>query len=193
MSVIFTRIANPVPGRLGDTANFLRERADVGIIMVTASGETVDRIVGLEMGADDYLPKPCNPRELVARLRAILRRAGAPDREPVGAPGPLRLGDVTLDSGRRSVQCAGREIQLTGAEFSILNALMRNPGEIVSKDDLSRSALDRAPSAYDRSIDVHVSRIRKKLGDHPDGATRIRSVRGAGYLYALPSEAELDG
>ena len=168
-----------------DALQRIRAESAVPILMLTARGDDIDRIVGLEAGADDYLGKPCNPRELVARIRAILRRTGTA-MDPAGdaaASDILRQGDLVLDAGRRAVTCAGRAITVTGAEFTILEMLVRQPGEIVTKNTLIEVALARKPSAYDRSIDVHVSRIRKKLGEHPDGSPRIKAVRGAGYLY----------
>jgi len=151
--------------------------------MLTARGDEVDRIVGLEMGADDYLPKPFNPRELVARLRAIQRRfAAAP---AAGEPrlNLLEVGDVTLDLGARSVRCSGRLVELTSLEFSVCQALLRQAGSVVSREDLTREALGREFGAFDRSIDVHVSSLRKKLGPGIGGCDRIKSIRGIGYLY----------
>jgi len=174
-----------------DALQRIRAESSVPVLMLTARGDDVDRIVGLEMGADDYLAKPCNPRELVARIRAILRRtAGATlTADTVSSPAVV-LGDVTLDAARRAVSLGGEAVNLTGAEFMILETLLERPGEIVSKEALTEAALGRKPAAYDRSIDVHVSRIRKKLGDHPDGSPRIKSVRGAGYLYTAPAAGE---
>jgi len=175
-----------------DALQRIRSASDVPVLMLTARGDDVDRIVGLEMGADDYLSKPCNPRELVARIRAILRRTAGDSASPhpsaaAGSPVPdIVLGDVSLDAGRRTVTCGDTPINLTGAEFKILETLMSRPGQVVSKETLTEAALSRRAAAYDRSIDVHVSRIRKKLDDHPDGSPRIKSVRGAGYLYTKP-------
>jgi two-component system response regulator CpxR len=145
--------------------------------MLTARGEDVDRIVGLELGADDYLPKPFNPRELVARLRAILRR-GEADR-----PSPsLSLHGVTLDPGARAVLCDGTPVELTTVEFDILHQLMRAAGRVLSRDHLSEALYYRPASPLDRAIDVHVSRLRRKLGRH-----RIKTVRGVGYVFLRPS------
>ncbi|HEX9432096.1 MAG TPA: response regulator transcription factor, partial [Burkholderiales bacterium] len=141
--------------------------------MLTARGDDVDRIVGLELGADDYVPKPCTPRELVARLRAILRRA-----QPGADGGPLEIGGVTLWPEKRRVQWRGRELPLTSIEFNVLEVLMRNAGRVVSKHEISEQALGRPLARFDRSIDVHLSSIRQKLGD---GARLIRTVRGLGY------------
>ena len=163
----------------------IRTHSRVPVIMLTARGEEVDRIVGLEMGADDYLPKPFNPRELVARIRAILRRAVAP--ETAGdEPEVLAIGDLEIDIGARQVQCGGVSAELTGAEFAILETLVRAAGTVVERNDLSRQALGRRASTFDRSLDVHLSNVRKKLGPMPDGGERIKTIRGVGYLYVKP-------
>jgi two-component system response regulator CpxR len=167
--------------------NRIREDSRVPVIMLTARGEEVDRIVGLEMGADDYLPKPFNPRELVARIRAILRRTteiAEPD-----SPALLEVGDLEMDLGARQVCCAAGEVELTGAEFMILEVLLREAGNVVSRDELSREALGRRTSAFDRSLDVHLSNIRRKLGPLTGGGERIKTIRGVGYLYVRPSTA----
>lgn len=167
-----------MPGLNGfDVLRELRARAvNLPVLMLTARGEDIDRIVGLELGADDYLPKPFNPRELVARLRAILRRGTLPT-------AVLRVGDVELRSGDRSVLCDGQPVELTGAEFSVLEVLLRAAGRVVSRESLSEQALGRPLTRYDRSLDMHVSHLRKKLGPGPNGEPRIRAVRGQGYLY----------
>jgi len=163
----------------------IREQSKVPVIMLTARGDDVDRIVGLEMGADDYLPKPFNPRELVARIRAILRRtAGEPADDETMVHS---VGDVELDPGAREVRCGGRRVELTGAEFMILEVLMREAGTVVTRDELSRQALGRRSSAFDRSLDVHLSNLRRKLGRLPDGGERIKTVRGVGYVYVKHS------
>ena len=164
----------------------IREASKVPVIMLTARGEEVDRIVGLEMGADDYLPKPFNPRELVARIRAILRRTtGAA--EDGGESSVVSVGDLEVDVGARWVQCSGHEVELTGAEFAVLETLVRAAGTVVDRNELSRSALGRRASAFDRSLDVHLSNVRRKLGPLPSGGERIKTVRGVGYLYVKPS------
>jgi DNA-binding response OmpR family regulator len=163
----------------------IRERSRVPVIMLTARGEEVDRIVGLEMGADDYIPKPFNPRELAARIRAILRRVSAT--AETGEPDVFEAGDLEMDLGARAVRCAGAGIELTGAEFAVLETLLRCAGTVVSRDDLSRQALGRRASAFDRSLDVHLSNLRRKLGRLPDGGERIKTVRGVGYLYVKRS------
>jgi two-component system response regulator CpxR len=166
----------------------IREQSKVPIIMLTARGEEVDRIVGLEMGADDYLPKPFNPRELVARIRAILRRASGAG-EPGVEPTVLTVGDLEMDMGSRQVRCSSGDADLTGAEFGVLETLVRSAGTVVTRDELSRSALGRRASAFDRSLDVHLSNLRRKLGPLPGGGERIKTVRGVGYLYVKPSTA----
>lgn len=169
-----------LPGLTGfEVLRRLRESSAVPVLMLTARGEDVDRIVGLEMGADDYLPKPFNPRELAARIRAILRRAEtAPD---VGER--LSVDDVVVDLGTRSATVDSTEVDLTGVEFSLLEALVRLAGNVVSRDDLSRAALYRKASAFDRSLDVHISNLRRKLGPSSAGGARIKTVRGVGYQY----------
>lgn len=155
----------------------VRERSALPIIMLTARGEDVDRIIGLEMGADDYLAKPFNTRELAARLRAVLRRG-------VLAPGEaLHEGDVVLSPGDRRVEVAGAVVPVTGAEFGILEALLRRTGQVISRETLCEQGLGRPLQRYDRSVDTHVSSLRKKLGTKPDGAARIKAVRGQGYIF----------
>jgi DNA-binding response OmpR family regulator len=166
----------------------IRETSRVPVIMLTARGEEVDRIVGLEMGADDYLPKPFNPRELVARIRAILRRT-AGTAEPGDESAMVTVGDLKMDIGSRQVGCSAGEVDLTGAEFAVLETLVRAAGTVVSRDELSRRALGRRASAFDRSLDVHLSNLRRKLGPLPGGGERIKTVRGVGYLYVKPSTA----
>ena len=160
----------------------IRQSSQVPVLMLTARGEDIDRIVGLEMGADDYLPKPFNPRELVARLRAILRRT-LTVKPGEANPDILVVGDVTLDLGTRTVRCADVPIELTSLEFSVLEALLRLAGTVISREDLTSTALGRKFTNFDRSIDVHVSSLRKKLGPAANGNDRIKSVRGIGYLY----------
>jgi len=161
----------------------IRQNSQVPVLMLTARGEEIDRIVGLEMGADDYLPKPFNPRELVARLRAIQRRTLAAQPAAEARPDTLEVGDVTLDLGTRTVLCAGAPIELTSLEFSVFEVLLRLAGTVISREELTRQALGREFGSFDRSIDVHVSSLRKKLGPGTGGQDRIKSVRGVGYLY----------
>ncbi len=162
----------------------IRAASRIPVVMLTARGEDVDRIVGLEIGADDYLPKPFNPRELVARIRAVLRRVES-DSQPQTDVGKIVVGDIELSSGSRTVFSSGRKIDVTSVEFSILEILLRLKGQVVNRDDLVKQALGRDVSAYDRSIDVHVSSLRKKLGQRPDGEERIKTIRYIGYLYSV--------
>ena len=171
-----------LPGMQGlDVLRSLREFSAVPVLMLTARGEDTDRILGLELGADDYLPKPCNPRELAARLRAILRRAGGGDAQ---APAGVEVGLLQLNSADRSARYAGGELQLTSAEFNVLKVMLAQAGSVVDKDTLSQQALGRPLSAYDRSVDVHVSKIRKKLAAL-GGDKLIISVRGVGYQFRV--------
>ncbi|MBC7908903.1 MAG: response regulator [Pyrinomonadaceae bacterium] len=162
----------------------LRAASRIPVLMLTARGEDLDRIIGLEIGADDYLAKPFNPRELAARIRAILRRAN-PEIEPEksDAPERLRVGDVEIDAGARVATCAGEILDLTAVEFDLLCALLRAAGRVVAREELARNVLGRALTPFDRSIDMHVSHLRRKLGQRADGTERIKTVRGAGYIY----------
>ena len=178
-----------LPGMNGlDVLRQLRKSSRVPVLILTARGDEVDRIVGLEIGADDYLPKPFNPRELLARVRAILRRAQG--EQPGAAPDRLSVGDVQMDVGARVVRRGGDEVDLTAVEFALLEILLRNAGQVVNREHLAQTVLGRKFVAYDRSIDMHVSKLRKKLGDYTGGGERIKTVRGVGYIYARPSEAE---
>jgi two-component system, OmpR family, response regulator CpxR len=161
----------------------IRAISRVSVLMLTAKGDDVDRIVGLEMGADDYLPKPFNPRELLARIRAVLRRAES-DQQLQTDSGRLVSGDIELIYGTRTVLREGRKVDLTSVEFAILETLLRLAGQVVSRDDLVQQALGRRLSAYDRSIDVHVSSLRRKLGQRRDDTERIKTVRNVGYLFS---------
>jgi len=167
-----------------DVLRAIRLEGQVPVIMLTARGEDTDRIIGLELGADDYLPKPFNPRELAARLRAVLRRSAA---EEVAEPATLAAGALELDLRSRRVKLDGQPLRLTGAEFAILERLLAEPGAIISRDALAEHALGRRLTPYDRSIDTHVSRLRTKLGPLRDGQPRIQSQRGRGYRYVAES------
>jgi len=156
----------------------LRAQTDVPILMLTARGEETDRIVGLELGADDYLPKPFNPRELQARLKAILRRP----RDPDGSV--LRFGRLEIDGGSRSVRVDGRERSVTSHQFDLLLALARHAGRVMSRERLMDLVKGEELEAFDRSIDVHVSRLRAAIEDIPAHPRRIITVRGAGYVFA---------
>jgi len=148
------------------------------VLMLTGRGEDLDRIIGLELGADDYLAKPANPRELLARIRAILRRTSAHS-----TIATLEVGDLVLNQGGRELHCDGQLMDLTSTEFSIIQLLLQHSGEVVEKKDLYLAALGREPVAYDRSIDMHVSNLRRKLGPASDGSERIETIRGIGYQY----------
>ncbi len=162
----------------------IRTASRVPVLMLTARGDDVDRIVGLELGADDYVPKPCTPRELAARLRAILRRTH-PGGEPGGADAPLSAGPLSLWPGRRLAHWHGEALALTSTEFSLLEALVRQAGRVVGKAELSEQALGRPLARFDRSIDVHVSSLRQKLGQRDDARSWIETVRGRGYQFLL--------
>ena len=173
-----------LPGLNGlEVLRRIRAHSQVPVMMLTARGEEVDRIVGLEVGADDYLPKPFNPRELVARIRAILRRAYPKGSElHPSLPERFAYGDIELDLGTRAVQKAGDAVELTTVEFDLLEAFLRGSGNVMKREELVERVLGRAFSPFDRSIDMHVSKLRRKLGTHPDGSERIKSIRSVGYL-----------
>jgi len=162
----------------------IRATSRLPVLLLTARGEDVDRIVGLEIGADDYLPKPFNPRELVARIRAILRRTRG---EASSTPEIVRVGDVELDPATRSVRREGHPVDLTSVEFNLLEVLLREAGRVVPRERLVNAVLSRKFSPFDRSIDMHVSKVRKKLGD-TDADEHIKTIRGVGYIFARPRE-----
>lgn len=173
-----------LPGLDGfDILRRLRPQSKVPVIMLTARGEDVDRIVGLELGADDYLPKPFNPRELVARIRAILRRY---EPRPDGASSPrLEVNGILLDPGTREVLAAGNKVELTTFEFDILEMLMRSAGRVLSRDALMENFYNRKATPFDRSIDMHISHLRKKLNR---GDSLIKTIRGVGYQFSRTPE-----
>lgn len=181
-----------LPGISGfDVLRRIRAGSKVPVLMLTARGDDVDRIVGLEMGADDYLPKPFNPRELVARIRAIQRRVEPRMERETGtgkAVERLVVGDVQLDPGARAVLQRGHPVDLTSVEFALLEVLLRASGQVVSREDLAKEVLGRRLSPYDRSIDVHISSLRRKLGHRLGDTERIKTVRGVGYLYTRPPD-----
>ncbi len=162
-----------------DVLKQLRARSSVPVLMLTARGDDIDRIIGLEVGADDYLPKPFNPRELVARIKAILRRMAErhTDLEKFTA------GDILIDTSLREAYVGDRSLQLTTIEFALLEVLVRNPGRALSREYLTDIALGRRLGAFDRTIDVHISNLRRKLDEHR-GIQRIKTIRGSGYLLA---------
>jgi two-component system response regulator CpxR len=161
-----------------DVLRKLRKESDLPVLMLTARGDDLDRIIGLELGADDYLAKPANPRELLARVRAVLRRSSQHQTSSI-----IEVGDLVLNQARRELYRADQPVELTSTEFSILQLLLQRSGEVVDKKDIYLAALGREPVAYDRSIDMHVSNLRRKLGPAEDGSNRIETIRGFGYQY----------
>jgi two-component system response regulator CpxR len=181
-----------------DALKAIRKGSDTPVIMLTARGDDLDRILGLEIGADDYVPKPCNLRELVARIRAILRRVLAGSEPVESGSSRIVVGDLRLDIGAQSVYRNDELISVTGAEYGVLEILAgaeygvleilaKSAGEVVSKDAIARHALGRRIMPYDRSVDAHVGHLRKKLGPLQNGLQRIKTVRGRGYLYVVQS------
>ena len=167
----------------------LRTQSAVSVLLLTARGDDVDRIVGLEIGADDYLPKPFNPRELLARIRAILRRSAARDQSR-GARPPIKhlsVGGIELDAGALTASCNGTELDLTNVEFSLLGALMEAPGQILTREHLTETVLDRQFNPFDRSLDMHVSRLRRKLDEAAGLGEQIKTIRSVGYQLAVPA------
>jgi len=167
-----------------DVLRNLRSSSKLPVLMLTARGDDMERIVGLEIGADDYLAKPFNPRELVARLRAILRRSEQPATEDKAAE-KVSVGDLELSRSSRTAWIDGEEVPLTSVEFDLLANLVAEAGHVVRKDDLSETVLERKLSPYDRSLDMHISNLRKKLGARPDGSDRIKTIRSVGYIYTV--------
>ena len=174
-----------MPGKSGlELLQTLRPAIQVPVVMLTGRGDDIDRILGLEMGADDYLPKPCNPRELLARIRAVLRRSQAP--LPVSRA--LELSGIYLDPATRQVSLLGQPLELTSTEFNVLHTLMSHAGEVVSKESLTEKVLHRKLTLYDRALDVHVSRVRQKLVEVSEPAAElIKTVRGQGYQFIRTS------
>jgi DNA-binding response OmpR family regulator len=168
-----------LPGVRGlDVLRQLRAESNLPVLILTARGEDTDRILGLELGADDYLAKPFNSRELLARVRAILRRTRPGDSAP-----RVEVGDVMLDRSARQAWCSGRPLNLTMAELALLEAFLRNAGQVLTRDRLAEEVLGRRLASFDRSVDVHVSNLRKKLGDATGARDHIRAVRGEGYVF----------
>lgn len=179
-----------LPGMNGfNVLRLIRAHSTIPVLMLTARGEEIDRIVGLEMGADDYLAKPFNPRELLARIRAIQRRSESHGQDSISfaRTDKLIVGDICLDPGARTILQDNRNIPLTTVEFTLLHELLKMAGRVVSREELATRVLERKLSTFDRSIDVHVSSLRKKLGHEYNHQERIKTIRGVGYLYARPA------
>jgi two-component system phosphate regulon response regulator OmpR len=175
-----------LPGKDGlEVLKEIRMDHTVPVIMLTAKGDQTDRIVGLELGADDYLPKPFNPRELLARMKAVLRRAVPEDRDKVRKKEDtlLKAGGVTLNKAKQTILIEGKELELSSTEYKILEVLMRHPNVVFGRDQLMNLARGRDFMAFDRSIDVHISKLRAKLEPDPRSPIRIKTVWGAGYMF----------
>jgi len=176
-----------------EVLRLVRAKSRMPILMLTAKGDQQDRILGLEMGADDYLPKPFDPRELSARIEAILRRSSPNPTEVSGAGERIVVDDVELDEGARVVWRAGQRVELTTAEFDLLGAFLRSAGRVLLREEMVPAVLGREFLPFDRSIDNHVSNLRRKLGLKSDGLDRIKGVRGAGYVYVVSRERRESG
>ena len=181
-----------LPGMDGfEVLRRIRAKSPTPVLMLTARGDDLDRILGLEIGADDYLPKPFNTRELAARVRAILRRAkSATTGSTLNGTTPITIGDLELNSGARTVRLGGELVNLTTVEFDLLERLLKAAGRVVGREELTKEVLGREFSPFDRSIDTHVWNLRKKVGLCSDGTERIKGIRGIGYLYALPNQSK---
>ncbi|TDO98653.1 response regulator [Marinomonas balearica] len=168
-----------------DTLRRIREKSDIPVLMLTAKGDEIDRVVGLELGADDYLPKPFSERELLARIRAILRRSPISTSSKVqnSDPDSLQYFDITLYPGRVEAYCNDTLLDLTSTEFELLLHFLQTPGKIQTKEALSLDVLGKRLAPFDRAIDMHVSNLRKKLPDWENGKPRIKTLRGRGYLF----------
>ena len=173
-----------LPGGSGfELLKRIRSDSNLPVLLLTARGDSVDRVVGLQIGADDYIPKPFEPREVVARIQAVLRRT-RPAMDLTAVDDRISVGDLTLSHRTRIATLAGACLELTTTEFDLLEVLVRNAGRVVTRDQLFHTTLGREAAPFDRSVDVHLSRLRKKVGKRPDSQDRIKTVRGAGYLYA---------
>ena len=170
-----------------DVLRELRLESKIPVLMLTARGDDTERIVGLETGADDYLAKPFNPRELVARLRAILRRTENLADSKQFETDKIQVDDVEIQVSARSAKKSGADLNLTSVEFDLLAMLLKEAGKVIKKEDLSEKVLERKLSPYDRSLDMHVSNLRKKLGERKDGADYIKTIRSVGYIYTVSS------
>jgi DNA-binding response OmpR family regulator len=177
-----------LPGMNGfDVLRQIRALSKIPVLMLTARGDDVDRIVGLEIGADDYLPKPFNPRELAARIRAILRRTSSKEDAETAR---IAVGDLEMETGTRLVRRSRKVVDLTAVEYDVLEKLLRAAGRILTREELSMQVLGRSSSPFDRSIDMHISNLRKKLGHRVGDADRIKTVRGVGYIYAQTTNTD---
>jgi len=173
-----------LPGMNGiEVLRRLRGESDARVLMLTARGDEVDKIVGFELGADDYVPKPFSPRELLARIRAILRRPSSNFK-----PERIVLDDLELNTGNRSLKKAGEQVELTALQFNLLELLLRTAGRVVTREQVAKLVLGRRFSASDRSVDVHISTLRRKLGERSSGEDRIKSIRTVGYIYTVATE-----
>jgi len=181
-----------LPGMNGfEVLRQIRARSRLPLVMLTARGDDMNRIIGLQIGADDYLPKPFNPLELVARINAVLRRAQAEPDQKEGRE-LLVVGDIEMDNRTRTVRRADKVVELTVVEYSLLEKLLSAPGRILEREELVKDVLHRKLSPFDRSIDTHVSNLRKKLGHKVNGVERIKTVRSVGYIYASPEETGVE-
>jgi len=178
-----------LPGLKGfEVLRRIRAQSRIPVVMLTAKGDDVDRILGLESGADDYVPKPFNPRELLARIQAVLRRSSAASEAFLPRHDRIGLGDVEFDSGARTVRCRNRTVDLTSMEFDLLALFLKAPGQVIPREEMVAKVLGHELAPFDRSIDVHVSNLRKKLGSTRDGTERIKAIRSVGYVYAMPGK-----
>ena len=181
-----------LPGLNGfEVLRQIRVSSQIPVVMLTARGDDLNRIVGLQLGADDYLPKPFNPLELVARINAVLRRA-QPQTDPSNSA-LLIVGDIEMDHRTHTVRKGSQAIELTLVEYSLLETLLQTPGRVLTREELVKKVLHRELSPFDRSIDTHVSNLRKKLGHEVHGVERIRTLRGVGYIYASDELADQTG
>jgi two-component system response regulator CpxR len=183
-----------LPGRDGfEILREIRSVSPVPVIMLTAKGDHIDRVIGLEIGADDYICKPFSMRELSARVRAVLRRyVSLSEDESAKSPNVIYLADLEMDLKSRAVKIGGKGVSLTNVEFRLLEAMLSCAGSKISLEQLSTDALGRAYTPFDRSLSVHISRLRRKLGPYPRGSDRIKTLRGEGFVYVFP-EKELSG
>lgn len=181
-----------LPGMDGlEVLKNLRKKSNVPVIILTAKGDEVDRIVGLELGADDYVPKPFNPRELLARIRAVFRRVKEnKDHQPGPSEEIISVGDLKLYPFSRTAFLNGMPVELTSTEYDLLEFLASSAGKLISRQKLVQKVFKRSYSPFDRSVDVHISSLRKKLGPYKDGQKRIKTVRGEGYIFTLPKDRE---